>query len=245
MRALVAEATWDPRPGHAVSRDEEDRRRALIGSAVWRHPRWSVGVRPEPDLAAPDAVLVRPRACGLCGSDLHMYESDHEGWVLHPFRMRFPIAIGHEFAGEVVAVGPAVRGLRPGDAVAVEPMVWCGACVACRRGLPDQCLHGEDLGFTQDGGVAELVVVRERQCWSLNALRDAMGESKAYDIGAVVEPTATAYHGIFVQAGGFRPGDAVAVFGCGPIGLASVALARAAGAGRVIAVDGQPARRAL
>jgi threonine dehydrogenase-like Zn-dependent dehydrogenase len=107
------------------------------------------------------------------------------------------------------------------------------------------CEHGEDLGFTKDGGTAQYVVVHERQCHSLNAVRDRVGADHAFDIGAVVEPTSIAFNGMFLRAGGFRPGDHVAVFGCGPVGLACVALARACGAGRVVAVDTQSPRREL
>jgi threonine dehydrogenase-like Zn-dependent dehydrogenase len=159
--------------------------------------------------------------------------------------MRFPVAIGHEFAGEVVEVGPAVTRGRPGDPVAVEAMHWCGSCRACLQGLFNACLNGEDHGFTYDGGSSEYVVARERHCWSLNEIRDRRGEAAAYDVGAVIEPTSISYNGMFTRAGGFPPGQHVAVFGCGPVGLAAVGLARAAGAGKVVAVDTQPERRAL
>jgi hypothetical protein len=245
VKGLVIEADWEPRPDYPLAPGELERRRARVGSAVWRNPRWSVADRPDPCVLRDDDVLVRNRACGICGSDVHMYETDDDGYVLLPYRMRFPVAIGHEFAGEVVEVGPGVTRVAPGDPIAVEAMSWCGSCRACLQGLFNHCLNGEDHGFTHDGGSAEYVVARERHCWPLSAILERHGEARAYDIGAVIEPTSVSYNGMFLRAGGFLPGQHVAVFGCGPVGLAAVALARAAGAGRVLAVDTQESRRAL
>jgi hypothetical protein len=245
MKGVVIEADWAPKPTYPVTEAEERDRRARDGSQVWRDPQWAVAERPEPALTEPDQVIVAPRACGLCGSDLHMYETDEQGYILLPYRTRFPVAVGHEISGEVVAVGSDVRDVAPGDAVAVEALSYCGSCRACRVGRFNQCIRCEDLGFTLDGGTSDYVLTRERHCWSLNELRERDGEESAYEIGALVEPTSVAYNGMFLTAGGFAPGQDVAVFGCGPIGLAAVALAAAAGAGTIIAVDTKQARREL
>lgn len=242
MRGLVVGADWAPRPGYQLGDDERERQFAREGSAVWRHPRWSIAQRPDPVIREDDDVIVRSRACGICGSDVHMYETDDEGYVLLPYRMRFPVAVGHELAGEVVEVGPGVTSLRPGDPVAVETMRYCDRCTACRRGMFNQCVHGEDNGFTLDGGMAEYVLTRERHARPLTAVSERYDEQDTYEIGALCEPTSVAFVGLFVRAGGFLPGDDVAVFGCGPIGLAAIALARCAGAAKILAFDTQAAR---
>lgn len=245
MKGLVVDADWDPRPGYVPTADEVQRRRAVLSSHVWRHPVATIGQMPEPKITAPNQVLVRNRACGFCGSDIHITHPIEDGYVNWPYRARLPVAIGHEFAGEVVEVGSAVTRLRVGEPVAVEAMRYCGTCRACRRGLPNNCERGEDLGFTFDGGTAQYVVVEEEHCWSLGALTPRLEGQALFDTGAVIEPTAIAYNAMFNRARGFRLGDKVAVFGCGPVGLAAVALARAAGAGKIIATDPVPARRAL
>ena len=243
MQAVVIEADFEPRAGYRLSDWERENRRAIDGNKVWRNPRWSVQERPVPEISRPDEVLLRVRACGMCGSDVHMYETDDDGYIMLAYKTKFPVIVGHEFAGEVVEVGSGVTRFRPGDGVAVEEINWCGECRACKFGLPNQCTNAEDLGLTVDGGFAEYVLVRERYCWSLNNLREAFGDEKAFAIGALTEPTSVTYEGMFRRAGGFLPGSHVGVFGCGPIGLAAVQLARAAGAAKVIAVDTQAGRR--
>jgi len=245
MRGLVISARWEPRGSHQPSPEEEAAQRAHHGSQVWRHPRWEVSDKTEPEITGPHDVLVRTRSVGLCGSDLYLYETDPDGYIRLDYRTSFPISVGHEFSGEVVEVGSAVTKVAVGEGVAVEGMTNCGFCEACRRDLPNVCLHGEDRGFTLDGGTSQLLVVDERSCWGLDGVRDLVGDARAFDIGAVTEPGSIAYHGMFLRAGGFAPGTHVAVFGCGPVGLAAVALARAAGAGQVIAIDTQEKRRDL
>lgn len=243
MKAIVVDADWEPREGYAVTDLETETRRATNGNQVWRNPRWSVVERPVPQISAPDEVLLRVRAAGMCGSDVHMYETDESGYLMLAYRTKFPVILGHEFCGEVVEVGSAVTRLTVGEAVSVEEITWCGYCRNCQRGLLNQCIRGEDYGLTLDGGFAEYVVVKERYCWSLDAIRERYDDDKVFQIGALTEPTSVAYEGMFVRAGGFQPGSPVAVFGCGPVGLASVQLARAAGASLVIAVDTQASRR--
>ena len=201
--------------------------------------------RPDPGVDR-DGVLIRVRACGICGSDVHLRERDPLGYMVYPGMVGAPVVTGHEFAGVVEAVGPDVRDLRPGDGVCAEEIAWCGECLACRAGLPNNCTRLEELGFTLDGAHAELVVTRARYCWSLRDLAErGIPDERVFALGALVEPASVAYIGIFVSAGGFLPGSTVGVVGAGPIGLASIGLARAAGAGRVIAVEPSVARREL
>jgi threonine dehydrogenase-like Zn-dependent dehydrogenase len=237
MKGLVLTAEWEPKDGYVVSPEEERTRRALQGNMVWKNPTMTVGERPDAVLAGPHDVLIRDRVCGICGSDVHMYVPDADGYLNLPHFAHVPIAIGHEYAGEVVEVGPAVTRVRPGDLIAVEGQVNCGKCRACLRGLPNNCEDIRDRGFTLDGGTATLSVAHERNCWPLTAVTERYGEAHALDVGALTEPAACVYNGMVNQAGGFIPGDSVAVFGCGPIGLAAVALAGALGAGSVLAIE--------
>ena len=247
MKALKLEADWDPRPGVAATLDPDDVsvRLARRGNQVWRNPRISVATVPDPSPAA-DEVVIRVRACGICGSDFHFVESDADGYMLYPGLVRTPVVTGHEFAGVVEAVGPAVKDFAPGDPVCAEEIAWCGDCLACRAGRPNNCTRIEELGFSFDGAHAELVRTRARYCWSLEPLLGVgIPPDRVFQLGALVEPTGVAYIAIFVSAGGFMPGAAVGVVGAGPIGLAAIALARAAGAGSIVAFEVAEGRRAL
>jgi threonine dehydrogenase-like Zn-dependent dehydrogenase len=247
VRALKLEADWDPRPGAAATLDPADvsARLARRGNQVWRNPRISVATVPDPSPAG-DEVVIRVEACGICGSDFHFVESDVDGYMLYPGLVRTPVVTGHEFAGVVEAVGPAVQDFAPGDPVCAEEIAWCGDCLACRAGRPNNCTRIEELGFSFDGAHAELVRTRARYCWSLAPLIEAgITPERVFQLGALVEPTGVAYIAIFVSAGGFTPGASVGVVGAGPIGLAAIALARAAGAGRIVAFEVAEGRRAL
>jgi len=247
VKALKLEADWDPRPGAAATLDPADvsARLARRGNQVWRNPRISVATVPDPSPAA-DEVVIRVKACGICGSDFHFVESDGDGYMLYPGLVRTPVVTGHEFAGVVEAVGPAVKDFAPGDPVCAEEIAWCGDCLACRAGRPNNCTRIEELGFSFDGAHAELVRTRARYCWSLAPLVEAgIPQERVFQLGALVEPTGVAYIAIFVSAGGFMPGASVGVVGAGPIGLAAIALARAAGAGRIVAFEVAEGRRAL
>jgi threonine dehydrogenase-like Zn-dependent dehydrogenase len=159
---------------------------------------------------------------------------------------RAECVLGHEYAGEVVEVGPEVRDLRVGDLVAGEGMLGCGACRACRVGQPNQCPALEMVGFSAPGALATHLASHPRFLWRLDRLAARWGSADAaLEGGALVEPLACGYNGMFVASGGFAPGANVAVFGCGPIGLGAVLLARAAGAARVLAFETVPERRAL
>jgi threonine dehydrogenase-like Zn-dependent dehydrogenase len=235
---------WAPRAGYEPRPEEEELRIARSGSMVWREPTFAVGELPEPALA-PDQVLIRVRGCGICGSDVHIYERDAEGYMLYPGMVGLPVVTGHEFAGEIVAAGEGVRDLRVGDPVCAEEIAWCGECIACRSGRPNSCERLGELGFTYDGAHAELVAVSAKYCWPIRGLIERLGEDRGYMAGALVEPTSVSYIGMFVQSRGFMPGSNVGVVGGGPIGLAAVALARAAGAATIVAFEPSEVRRRL
>ncbi|HET6948425.1 MAG TPA: scyllo-inosose 3-dehydrogenase [bacterium] len=245
MKGLVLTAEWDPRPDYTVTEWERTTGKAVTGSSVWRSPRLAVESIAEPT-PGPGDVLMKPRACGVCGSDVHFFETDQKGYMLYPGLTRFPVVIGHEFSGEIVEVGRGVTELKPGDMVTAEEMIWCGECTPCRNGYPNQCLRLEEIGFTINGAQAEYLAIGAKYCWKINALVERYGtKEKAYEAGALCEPTSVAYNAMFTRAEGFKPGGHVVVFGTGPIGFAAIALARAAGAAKIIAFEVSKMRQEL
>ncbi len=243
MRALMVEADWEPRGSYSPEEGDEKRRLARNGNQVWRHPCFRVVELPQPT-PGPDEVLIRVRACGVCGSDVHMYEKDDEGYMVYPGMMSTPVVTGHEFSGIVEAMGKDVVDLHPGDPVCSEEIAWCGECYACRAGLFNYCERLGELGFTFNGAHAEYVVTKAKYCWPIGEMLETLGEERGFQAAALVEPTSVAYVGMFVQAS-FLPGARVAVIGGGPIGLAAIGLARAAGAGRVVTFETVETRRRL
>ncbi|BBY65542.1 scyllo-inosose 3-dehydrogenase [Mycolicibacterium helvum] len=246
MKAVVLEAEWSPRPGARISEADHARRWAAIANDAYRNPTVDVREVPDPGAPGPSELVLEVGACGLCGSDVHMFETDDEGYLLLPYHLKTPVITGHEFAGRIVAKGKDVHQFEVGGLVAVEEIQWCGKCRECRGGYWNQCGYIEDLGFTLDGGFAQYVKVDSRFAWSLDGVLERYGdEDTALEVGALTEPTSVAYEGMFTRAGGFKPGGSVVVFGGGPIGLASVALAAAAGAAQIFAIDPLPGRREL
>jgi scyllo-inosose 3-dehydrogenase len=245
VKGLVLDATWDPRTDYKVSDWEKQTGKAVTGNSIWRHPKLEVRDWPDPKPGPYDA-LVEIRACGVCGSDMHFYETDNEGYILYPGLTKFPTILGHEFSGKVVEVGKQVTNLRVGDMVTVEEMQWCGRCTPCRNGFPNQCEDLEEIGFTIPGAFANYIAVDSKFCWKIDAIAERFGdEALAYEVGALTEPTTVSYNGMFERAGGFRPGQYVSVFGAGPIGLAATGLARAAGAGKIAVFEVSSQRREL
>ena len=245
MQALTLHADWAPRPEYVPGERELETRNIRNAHMVWRSPRIALGQVPEPALE-PDQVRVQVAAVGICGSDMHMYEADSDGYMIYPGYATAPNILGHEFAGRVVETGVDVRDLRVGDLVAVEEIQWCGECISCRKGFVNHCEYMGEIGFTIPGAMAEYIAVRERYCWKLDELADALGsEEEALVMGAMVEPTGVSYQGLFNRTGTWTPGHHVVIFGAGPIGLAAEALAIAAGACQVIVVDPSASRRAI
>ena len=247
MKGLVLSADWNPRPGYQVSEFEKKTGKAVEGAQVWRHPKLELKEVPDPK-PGPGQVLLKVKACGVCGSDVHFYETDQDDYILYPGLTKFPVIIGHEFSGEIVEVGPGPEGakFKPGDRVTVEEMVWCGHCRPCRDGFPNHCENLEEIGFTIDGAMAEYIVVPAKLCWKVDAVFERYSDEElAWEVAATCEPTCVAYNGVFERAGGFRPGAYVAVYGAGPIGLAAIQLSKAAGAAKVIAFEVSEVRRKL
>ena len=246
MRAFYVEADYAPREGYVLSQREKDTGRALRGNKIWKNIRGSVVDRPMP-VCGDDQVLLKVGAAGICGTDQHLLRKDADGYTMYDGHSKYPIITGHEFSGEIVEVGKNVRKLAVGDLVSVESMHWCGQCDACRRGMFNQCKDLEEPGLTYDGGFAEYATVNAKYCYKLNDIVNFYGGDKmtAFELGAMVEPTGVAYNGLFVRAGGLRPGGHAAVFGCGPIGLAAIQLLKTSGAAKLIAFESVPERMEL
>jgi threonine dehydrogenase-like Zn-dependent dehydrogenase len=192
-------------------------------------------------------VLLKVGAAGICGTDAHLLRKDDDGYTKYDGHSKYPIITGHEFSGEVIEIGPAVKSLKVGDLVSVESMNWCGECDACRMGMFNQCKNLEEPGLTFDGGFTEYAVVRAKYCYLLNDIVNFYGGDKmvALELGSMIEPTGVAYNGLFVRGGGIRPGGHVVVFGAGPIGLAAISLMKTAGAAKLICFETTEERRQL
>jgi len=123
MLALVLRAEFAPREGYKISEAEKRTHKVREGNKVWRHPKISLERVPIPEVRRPDDVLIRIKAVGICGSDLHFVETDEDGYMIYPGLVRTPVIIGHEFAGIVERVGSGVRRVKPGDMVTSEEML--------------------------------------------------------------------------------------------------------------------------
>jgi (R,R)-butanediol dehydrogenase / meso-butanediol dehydrogenase / diacetyl reductase len=179
----------------------------------------------EPGALGPRDVRLKPYWCGICGTDLHEYAV---GPIVipteaHPLNgSTAPQILGHEFSGEVLEVGPEVRSVRAGDRVSVMPLLFCGVCYFCQRGLNHLCTSMACVGLSDAwGGIAEQAVVDESK---VAKLPDSMSDIE----GALVEPTAVAAYG--VDKAQVRPGDTVLVTGLGPIGALASMYASSLGA---------------
>ncbi|MEE1753706.1 zinc-dependent alcohol dehydrogenase family protein [Streptomyces sp. SP18CS02] len=185
-------------------------------------------VRELPDPApSPQGVVVRVEATGLCRSDWH-------GWMGHDPDITLPHVPGHELAGVVEAVGPAVTRWRAGDRVTVPFVCACGTCAACAAGDQQVCERQTQPGFTHWGSFAEYVAL-EHADTNLVGVPDGMPFATAAGLGCRF---ATAFRAVAAQ-GRVAPGEWVAVYGCGGVGLSAVMIAAACGA-RVVAVDVSP-----
>lgn len=180
---------------------------------------------------APDEVRIRVRRAGICGTDLHIHHWDR--WAQS--RIRPPLVLGHEFVGEVAQVGDLVRGVRPGDVVSAEGHIVCGVCEYCRTGNAHVCRETRILGVDRDGAFAEYVTLP-----ATNVV--PVPPEIPLDHAAIFDPLGNAFHTVLTAD---VAGKTVAVVGCGPIGLFAVAIARAAGAEKVIAVEPMQRRLAM
>jgi (R,R)-butanediol dehydrogenase/meso-butanediol dehydrogenase/diacetyl reductase len=193
----------------------------------------------EPPSPGVGDVLVRVVTCGICGTDLHEYSAGPIVTPVEPHPLtgaQNPQILGHEFAGDVVAVGPDVTRVAVGDRVAIMPLAYCSRCAYCQRGLQHLCSTMACVGLSHAwGGMAGLATVADYQVVRLP-------DGVTHRQGALIEPTAVAAYG--VERAGVGPGDTVLVTGAGPIGALAALCARTAGASTVFVSEPNPARRA-
>jgi len=190
----------------------------------------SLDVTTVPDpTPGPDEVVVAPKSSGICGTDIHILDGE-----MPP--TPYPITPGHEFGGEVVAVGSAVTGWAEGDRVAVDPSLYCGHCHFCREGRGNLCEHWGGIGVTAAGASAEFVLVPANNLYSIPADLD-------WTAVALIEPLSCAVHGYDRLSS--RLGAHYLIYGAGTMGLFMLQLAGRAGASSVSVVDTNAGRHAL
>lgn len=181
---------------------------------------------PEPSIGPRD-VLVRAKACGICGTDVHIWEGD--------FFPTFPLVPGHELAGEVAKVGAEVTDLAVGDRVMVDPTVTCEDCHFCMINRQNHCLHWNAVGVTRDGGFGEYVRVPAKNCYRFSNV--------SFSAAAFCEPLACVVFG--QDRARIEVGSEVLVIGAGPIGQLHLQASLANGAAAVTMVDVVESKLAL
>ena len=165
-------------------------------------------------------IIIEVNACGVCGTDFHIYNGEAPA--------RVPVVIGHEFAGKIVETGKSVSGLKVGDKVVINPNIYCGYCRFCREGKINLCENLKALGVSENGGMAQYSIVPQKQAYYLPPnfpIQDAI----------FAEPLSCCLHGI--EQAEIKTGDTVAVLGMGTIGLLMVQLLKLKGASRVISIE--------
>jgi threonine dehydrogenase-like Zn-dependent dehydrogenase len=245
MKAISLQANWEPRVGHNSNQNSLDSHLENMACGIWRNPKLVMVDRSTPECGSHD-VIIDVKSCGICGSDIHCIESDADDYVIFSGPASFPCTLGHEFAGRVVEVGTEVRKVQVGELVTAEGMMYCGSCEVCRRGHVNQCRNLRMVGFSHAGAFAEYMVIHERHCWTIAGVAERLGdEQAACELASLVEPVGCAQNGMFIVGPGLSSNSHVAVFGCGPIGLGAIALARAHGVASITAFDMTAGRLSL
>ena len=175
-------------------------------------------------------ILIKVRACGICGTDVHIYNGDEGAAKTTP-----PTILGHEFSGEIVEVGSEVNDLKIGDKVSVDPNQFCGKCDWCQNGKGYFCESMVGYGTNTNGGFAQYCIVPEQQAFKF--------ENLSFEEAAMGEPLACCLHGI--ELCNIQFGDHVTVIGGGMIGLTMVQLAKKAGASKVVLIEPVENKRKL
>ena len=189
---------------------------------------------PDPEISAPDEILVKVKAVSICGSDVHGFDGSTG-------RRKPPVIMGHEAAGEIVALGTGVTKFKVGDRITFDSTIYCGSCFYCKNGLVNLCDSRMVLGVSCDeyrrhGAFAEYVVVPERICFLLP-------DGLSYEEAAMTEPAGVAAHAFRITPVGFN--ETVAVVGSGLIGLLLLDILKVSVSGRIISLDTDPGRREI
>lgn len=224
LTSEVIEAVPATEPGSKLPKTM----RALVKPAA--APGMAMREVPVPVLG-PDDVLIAVETASVCGTDLHIYEWDP--WAQN--RIKPPYIPGHEFSGSVAAVGERVTNFKPGDFVSAEMHIACGHCLQCRTGQAHVCQFVKILGVDDNGAFADYVRIPASNVWKLDP-------SIPRDWGSLFDPFGNAVHTVL---SGPIAAQTVLVTGCGPIGLFSIAVAKACGAAQVFAIEPNARRRAL
>jgi L-iditol 2-dehydrogenase len=174
---------------------------------------------PIPEIPRDDWVLIKVKAAGVCGTDLHIWHDQFRYWP--------PVVLGHEFSGEIVKVGSAVKNFKIGDRVVGEPQTGaCGTCELCRQGKLNICSSKRAPGWGIDGAFADYLVM---PAFLLHKIPDGV----SWELAALAEPMAITVHEV-LERGGIECQDFVVVSGSGPIGILAAFVAKSAGAGTVV-----------
>jgi len=176
-----------------------------------------------------NGVLIGVRYCGVCGTDVHIFEGDKGSARVDP-----PVILGHELSGDVIKVGEKVKNVKIGDRVSVDPNLYCGKCYFCANGKKHLCEHMVGLGTAADGGFAEYVTVPEELVFPV-------ADNVSYEAAAMTEPISCCLHGMNLTD--VDIGDTVMIVGTGNIGMIMLQLAKHAGAAKIIAVEPNEKRR--
>ena len=180
---------------------------------------------------ADNQVRVNVKYCGVCGTDIHIYEGEGGSAAVIP-----PIVIGHEFSGIVSATGKNVKNIRLGDRVTVDPNDMCGECYFCRNAQAHFCTNSVGIGTTYPGGFAEYVTVREKQVFKIP-------DSLSFETAALTETLSCCLHGVDLCR--IKTGQNLLIIGAGPIGLLMIQLVKMSGAGKIIVSEIVPQKREL
>ena len=237
MKAVEIRSVWYPRAGSEAHPRDVEKVRAQQGSRVWLQPTAALVRVQRPQLRDTE-VLIRVRACGLCGSDVAMASQDKDGYARYPFMMRSPIIPGHEFSGEVVLAGSDAKKHKPwleiGVPVTAECVEFCGKCDFCTNNMPDSCPTAEERGFTVSGAMAEYCVADARHVHSLAELASRYQGQDLFVAGSLLEPLAGVYKALEPAAVG---GGTLLIIGAGPIGLAALCAAPALKFAKVLVAE--------
>lgn len=181
--------------------------------------------------AKADEVVVKVMACGICGTDIHIYEGDEGAAATPPGTV-----LGHEFAGIVTDVGSEVDDIKIGDRVCVDPNKLCGKCYYCKSAIGHFCENIIGIGTTVNGGFEQFCVVPQSQVYKI-------ADTTSFEEAAMSEPVSCCMHGIDLCD--LKTDDIVMVIGCGMIGLIMLQLAKTAGAAKLIAIEPKEEKRKL
>lgn len=180
---------------------------------------------------SPHQVLIENKACGVCGTDVHIYHGEEGSAAVKP-----PVVLGHEYSGIVTAIGEQVTNVKIGDHVTVDPNMYCGKCLPCRMGKKQNCENLFALGVNVNGGFAQYSVCPDTQCFVVD-------NEISFEEAAMAEPLACAVHGI--DRAEIKPGQSVLIIGGGTIGLLMIQLAKLSGASTVMLSEPIALRREI